>query len=83
MAHTRQSKPDSGLGLQVKVLETVFIVPFCLRAELDAISHKVFIQPSRNMVRIHFMVEMFRWTGHAPWEIGFPFSGSLASTKSG
>ena len=32
------------------------------------------------MVRIHFMIEMIRWTGLAPWEFEFPFQGSLTST---
>jgi len=32
------------------------------------------------LVRIHFMIVMIRWTGLAPWEFGFPFSGSLTST---
>ena len=31
-------------------------------------------------VRIHFIIEMIRWTGLAPWELEFPFSGSLTST---
>jgi len=25
------------------------------------------------LVRIHFIVVMIRWTGHAPWEFEFPF----------
>ena len=32
------------------------------------------------LVRIHFIIEMIRWTGLAPWGFEFPFSGSLAST---
>jgi len=32
------------------------------------------------LVQIHFIVVMFRWTGLAPWEFDFPFSGSLTST---
>ena len=24
------------------------------------------------LVRIHFIIEMMRWTGLAPWEIEFP-----------
>ena len=32
------------------------------------------------LVRIHFIIEMIRWTGLAPWEHEFPFPGSLAST---
>jgi len=28
MAHTGQSKPDSGFGVQAKVLENVEVVPF-------------------------------------------------------
>ena len=30
IAHTRQSRPASGLGFQVKVREAVFVVPFAL-----------------------------------------------------
>ena len=26
------------------------------------------------LVRIHFIIEMMRWTGLAPWEFEFPFS---------
>ena len=32
------------------------------------------------LVRIHFIVVMIRWTGLAPWECEFFFSGSQAST---
>ena len=32
------------------------------------------------LVRIHFIFEMIRWTGLAPWEFEFPFPGSLTST---
>jgi len=32
------------------------------------------------LVRIHFIIEMIRWTGLAPWEFKFPFPGSLTST---
>jgi len=32
------------------------------------------------LVRIHFIIEMIRWTGLAPWESEFPFPGSLTST---
>ena len=31
-------------------------------------------------VRIHFIIVMIRWTGLAPWELEFPFPGSLTST---
>ena len=33
-----------------------------------------------RMVRIHFVIVMIRWTGPAPWECEFHFSGSLTST---
>jgi len=26
------------------------------------------------LVRIHFVIEMIKWTGLAPWEFEFPFS---------
>ena len=32
------------------------------------------------LVRIHFIMEMIWWTGLAPWEFEYPFSGSLTST---
>jgi len=32
------------------------------------------------LVRIHFIIEMIRWTGLAPWECEFPFPGSLICT---
>ena len=32
------------------------------------------------LVRIHFFTEMIWWTGLAPWELEFPFPGSLKST---
>ena len=33
-----------------------------------------------QMVRIHVIIVMIRWTGLAPREFEFPFSGSLTST---
>ena len=32
------------------------------------------------LVRIHFIIDMIWWTGLAPWELEFPFPGSLTST---
>jgi hypothetical protein len=32
------------------------------------------------LVRIHFFIEMIRWTGLAPWKFEFPLPGSLTST---
>ena len=32
------------------------------------------------LIRIHFIIIMIRWTGLAPWEFEFPFTGSLTST---
>jgi len=32
------------------------------------------------LVRIHFIIVMIWWTGFAPWEFEFLFSGSLIST---
>ena len=32
------------------------------------------------LVRIHFIIVMIRWTGLTPWEIEFPFPGSLTAT---
>ena len=31
------------------------------------------------LVRIHYIIVMIRWTGLAPWEVEFPFPGSLTS----
>ena len=31
-------------------------------------------------IRIHLIIVMIWWTGLAPWEIEFPFPGSLIST---
>ena len=33
-----------------------------------------------QLVRIHVIIVMIRWTGLAPWEFGNPFPGSLTST---
>jgi hypothetical protein len=33
-----------------------------------------------QLVRIHFVSVMIRWTGLAPWRFEFPFSGSPPST---
>jgi hypothetical protein len=33
MAHARQSRPDSGLGLQVKVVKTLQVVPYSLGSD--------------------------------------------------
>ena len=33
-----------------------------------------------QLVRIHFIILMIRWTGLAPWEYEFPFPGSLTPT---
>ena len=32
------------------------------------------------MVQIHFIIVMIRWIGLAPWELEFPFLGSITST---
>ena len=42
-------------------------------------------QPCRetsSLVRIHFIIVMIRWSGLAPWELEFPFPGSLTSLPS-
>ena len=31
------------------------------------------------LVRVHCIIVMIRWTGLAPWEVEFPFPGSLTS----
>ena len=35
------------------------------------------------LVRIHFIIEMIRWTGFAPWESELSFPGSLTSALLG
>ena len=35
------------------------------------------------LVRIHFIIQMFWWTGLAPWEFEFPFPASHTSTFQG
>ena len=32
------------------------------------------------LVRLHFIIEIFQWTGLAPWEFEFRFPGSQIST---
>ena len=32
------------------------------------------------LVRIHIVFVIIRWTGLAPWDLEFPFPGSLTST---
>ena len=38
MAHIRQSRPDYGLGFQVKVLRTFQVVPFSLGSGSEALT---------------------------------------------
>ena len=33
-----------------------------------------------RLVRIHLIIVMIKWTGLAPWEVEFPFPGSLTAT---
>ena len=35
------------------------------------------------LVRIHVIIVMIQWTGLAPWELKFPYPGSLTSTFQG
>ena len=42
---------------------------------------KAIVRDIENLlVRIHFVLEIIWWTGLAPWEFEFRFSGSLTST---
>jgi len=41
MAHIRQSRPDSGLGFQVKVLKTFQVVPSSLESGVITLALKV------------------------------------------
>jgi len=44
----------------------------------DQVEREFFID--NLLVRIHFIIEMIRWTGLAPWAFAYPFPGSLTST---
>ena len=48
------------------------------RREADGREREFFIY--NLLVRIHFIIVMIRWTGLAPWQLAFPFPGSLTST---
>ena len=67
MAHIRQSRPDSGLGCQRKVLEAFLVVPSslgsgegagCVEREQDFFSDSL-------LIRVHLVVEMIRFGGPA------------------
>ena len=45
-------------------------------AELQAHPERDFFIDSQ-LVPVHFIIEIIRWTGLAPWGFGFPFPGSL------
>ena len=50
---------------------------------MDATGHDVCPRQfliNNLLVRIHFSIEMIRWTGLAPREFDFPFPGSLTSS---
>ena len=34
-----------------------------------------------ELVRIHFIIMMIRWTGLAPWEFEFPFPGAAGAGR--
>ena len=55
-----------------------FLYKFMYRVHPARTEREFFIE--NLLVRIHLLIEMSRWTGHAPWEFEFPFSGSLTST---
>jgi len=44
MAHIRQSKPDSGLGVKAKDLKTFQVVPSALGSGNSSSTHKVFLE---------------------------------------
>jgi len=48
------------------------------RADVQTRKSEFFIE--NLLVRMHFIIEMIWWTGLAPWEFEFPFSGSIIST---
>ena len=81
MAHARQSRPDSDLGFQVKVLRPFEMVPSrgsstsrrntrCSRSTCVAEAREFFID--NLLVRIHCIIVMIRRTGLAPWEFENP-----------
>ena len=44
----------------------------------DPSEREIFV--NNLQARIHLIIEMIWWTGHAPWEFEFPFPGGLTST---
>ena len=50
-----------------------------IRPSVSACSQREFFIDNL-LVRIHFIIVMIRWTGLAPWEFEFPFTGSLTFT---
>ena len=68
--------PPSGFRLAVyKIVNGLLVHP---NPKSETLEREFFID--NLLVRIHFIIVMMRWTGLAPWEIEFPFPGSLTST---
>jgi len=90
-AYTRNPKPESEIRTpkpetrepepnpQNRKLKTETPMAFSIVASSHESGEREFFIDNL-LVRIHFIIEMIRWTGLAPWEFKFPFPGSLAST---
>ena len=79
---------------QIKVIKTFHVVLFVFNSNglCTLVFHPCTIHPrglappereffiENLLVRIHLIIVMIRWTGLAPWQFEFPFSGSLIST---
>ena len=50
MAHTRQSRPDSGLGFQVKVDQTFQVVPSSRGSGLDTDVARTLLEAPHNLI---------------------------------
>ena len=84
---------ENGSGLGQNLALTVLHVPYSLDRTSAARARKPYtLDPNSGgravekeffvdnlLVRIHSIIVMIRWTGLAPKEIKFPFSGSLTS----
>jgi len=65
--------------LSLKFCNSVVASGFCKGMVLHCEREREFFI-GNQLVPIHFIIVMIRWTGLAPWEFEFPFPGSLTST---
>ena len=62
-----------------KVAHVTFATIVTFHCEVKSSSERGFFIDNL-LVRVHFIIEMIRWNGLAPWEFEVPFPGSLTST---